>query len=138
MTAAKPADGAYGEYGFRHLWKGLLIGALAGLVAGYVGVGGGFLMVPLFMSILRIDMRLASGSSLLAIGILSSPGAIMQIALGNAHILIALAVVIGSVPGAVLGARLVKRVPERALRFVFAGVLFVAAVLLVLQELGIG
>ncbi len=138
VTAAKPADGAYGEYGFRHLWKGLLIGALAGLVAGYVGVGGGFLMVPLFMSILRIDMRLASGSSLLAIGILSSPGAIMQIALGNAHILIALAVVIGSVPGAVLGARLVKRVPERALRFVFAGVLFVAAVLLVLQELGIG
>jgi len=47
----------------------------------------------------------------------------------------AIAVVVGSVPGAVLGARLAKRIPERALRFAFGAILMVAAVLLVLQEL---
>ena len=47
----------------------------------------------------------------------------------------AIAVVAGSIPGAILGARLAKRVPERALRFGFGAVLMVAAVLLVLQEL---
>ena len=136
-TAAPDNSDAEAPFGFKRLWKGLVIGAFAGLIAGYVGVGGGFLMVPLFISILHIDMRRASGSSLVAIGILSIPGALMQIMLGNANILIALAVVIGSVPGAILGARLVTRVPERSLRFFFAGVLFIGAILLVVQELGI-
>ena len=43
---------------------------------------------------------------------------------------------VGSVPGAMLGARLIKRIPERELRFLFAGVLLIAAILLVLQEIG--
>jgi uncharacterized membrane protein YfcA len=121
----------------KRLWLGLPIGAVAGLVAGYVGVGGGFLMVPLFLSVLEVDMRHASGSSLLAIAILSTPGAIAQILMGNVAIAIAIAVVAGSVPGAMLGARLMKRIPERELRFVFAGVLVLAAIMLVLQEIGL-
>ena len=126
------------EYGVdpKKLWLGLPIGLVAGLVAGYVGVGGGFLMVPLFLSVIGVDMKHASGSSLLAIAILSTPGAIMQILMGNVAIAIAIAVVVGSVPGAMLGARLIKRIPERELRFLFAGVLLIAAILLVLQEIG--
>lgn len=121
----------------KRIWLGLPIGMVAGLVAGYVGVGGGFLMVPLFLSIIGIDMKRASGSSLLAIGILSTPGAIYQILLGNAAVVTAIAVVAGSVPGAMLGARVMKRIPERELRLLFGGVLMVAAVLLVLQEIGL-
>ena len=126
------------EYGVdpKKLWLGLPIGLVAGLVAGYVGVGGGFLMVPLFLSVIGVDMKHASGSSLLAIAILSTPGAIMQILMGNVAIAIAIAVVVGSVPGAMLGARLIKRIPERELRFLFAGVLLIAAILLVLQDIG--
>ena len=82
-------------------------------------------------------MKRASGSSLLAIAILSTPGAITQIAFGNVAIAIAIAAVVGSVPGAVLGARLAKRIPERELRFLFGGVLLFAAVMLVLQEIGL-
>ncbi|MDO4399791.1 MAG: sulfite exporter TauE/SafE family protein [Coriobacteriia bacterium] len=125
------------EIDSRKLWLGLPIGMVAGLIAGYVGVGGGFLMVPLFLSVLGVDMKRASGSSLLAIAILSTPGAITQIALGNVAIAIAIAAVVGSVPGAVLGARLAKRIPERELRFLFGGVLLFAAVMLVLQEVGL-
>ena len=44
---------------------------------------------------------------------------------------------IGSIPGAVIGARLVRVVPELALRFVFGFFLIVAAVILVLNEFGI-
>ena len=46
----------------RKVYLGLPIGAVAGLVAGYVGVGGGFLMVPMFLSLLELDMKRASGS----------------------------------------------------------------------------
>ena len=134
-SAAKdvPDDSAAGK----KVWLGLPIGVVAGLAAGYVGVGGGFLMVPLFISLIGIDMRRASGSSLVAIGILAIPGAIMQILYGNVAVVTAIAVVLGSVPGAVLGAKLANRVPERKLRFAFAAMLFVAAILLVVQELGV-
>lgn len=121
----------------KRLWLGLPIGMAAGLVAGYVGVGGGFLMVPLFLSVMHVNMKLASGTSLLAIAILSIPGTVEQILLGNVAIVTAIAIVVGSVPGAAIGARLMKRIPERELRFAFAAVLLVAAIFLVLQELSL-
>ena len=47
------------------------------------------------------------------------------------------AIVVGSIPGALVGARLVRVVPERQLRFIFGGFLLVAAVMLMLNEFGI-
>ena len=44
---------------------------------------------------------------------------------------------VGTIPGAVIGARLVRVIPERQLRFAFGGFLLVAAVLLMLNEFGI-
>ena len=113
------------------------IGILAGFLSGYVGVGGGFIMVPLFMAMLGVPMRLASGTSLLAVCILAIPGAVEQGILGNIDYLVGIATAAGSMPGAVLGASLVKRVPERALRFAFAAFLLVVAVVLTVNELGL-
>lgn len=113
------------------------IGILAGFLSGYVGVGGGFIMVPLFMAMLGVPMRLASGTSLLAVCILAIPGAVEQGILGNIDYLVGIATAAGSIPGAVLGASLVKRVPERALRFAFAAFLLVVAVVLTVNELGL-
>ena len=44
---------------------------------------------------------------------------------------------IGSIPGAMVGAKLVPKVPERTLRFMFSFFLVVAAVLLVVNQLGV-
>ena len=49
-----------------------------GSLPGYVGVGGGFIMVPLMMSILHVPMKLTSGTSLIAVMILAVPGTITQ------------------------------------------------------------
>ncbi len=117
--------------------KVALIGILAGFLSGYVGVGGGFIMVPLFMALLGVPMRLASGTSLLAVCILAIPGAVEQGILGNIDYLVGIATAAGSIPGAILGAGLVKRVPERALRFAFAAFLLVVAVVLTVNELGL-
>lgn len=121
----------------KQLLTGFAIGLAAGLASGYVGVGGGFIMVPLMLSLIGIPMRLASGTSLIGVMILAVPGVIEQGLLGNIEYLAGIAVVIGSIPGAVLGARLVSVVPERALRIVFGCFLLVAAVLLALNEFGI-
>lgn len=118
----------------KYVAKVALIGVVAGFMSGYVGVGGGFIMVPLFVSMLGIPMRLASGTSLTAVCILAIPGVIEQAVLGNIDYMVGVAMMVGSIPGAIVGANLVKRVPERALRFAFAVFLLLMAVLLVVNE----
>ena len=121
----------------KQLLIGAAIGLGAGLASGYVGVGGGFIMVPLMLSLVGIEMRQASGTSLIAVMILAIPGVIEQALLGNINYMAGIAIVIGSIPGAVIGARLVRVVPELVLRFIFGGFLIVAAAILVLNEFGI-
>ncbi|MEC4183595.1 sulfite exporter TauE/SafE family protein [Adlercreutzia sp. R21] len=123
--------------GWREVAVGFAIGLGAGLASGYVGVGGGFIMVPLMMSILRVPMKLTSGTSLIAVMILAVPGVVTQALLGNINWVAGIAVACGSIPGAALGAKLIPKVPERQLRFLFAGFLVVAAALLVVNQLGL-
>lgn len=121
----------------KQLLQGVAIGLIAGLASGYVGVGGGFIMVPLMLSIIGIPMRKASGTSLIAVMILAIPGVIEQGIIGNINYLAGIAVVIGTIPGAVIGAKLVTKVPERTLRLLFGCFLIVAAIMLVLNEVGV-
>ena len=113
------------------------IGALAGVASGYVGLGGGFIMVPLMVSLLGMPMKLTSGTSLIAVMILATPATVMQCLLGNVDYLAGVAMACGSIPGAIVGAKLVTRVPERTLRFVFAAFIIVAALLLIAKEIGL-
>lgn len=131
------ADPAPRKLTRKQLLIGVAIGLGAGVASGYVGVGGGFIMVPLMLSLIGIEMRQASGTSLIAVMILAIPGVIEQALLGNINYTAGIAIVVGSIPGAVIGARLVRVVPELALRFVFGGFLIVAAIILVLNEFGI-
>lgn len=121
----------------KQLLVGAAIGLVAGVASGYVGVGGGFIMVPMMLSLVGISMRQASGTSLIAVMILAVPGVIEQALLGNINYAAGIAIAIGSIPGAVVGARLVRVVPERMLRFIFGCFLLLAAALLVLNEFGI-
>ena len=92
-------------------------------------------MVPLFVSVLGVMMRKASGTSLIAIMILAIPGVIEQGLLGNIDYLAGIAMAAGSIPGAVIGANLVRRVPERQLRFIFGAFLLISAVVLLGNEI---
>lgn len=118
----------------KHLFMGVAIGLTAGLASGYVGVGGGFIMVPMFLSLLSLPMKKTSGTSLIAVTILAIPGVIEQAMLGHIDFVAGIAMAVGSIPGAVLGAQLMKRVPERALRIFFGVFLLIMAVVLVVNE----
>lgn len=115
-----------------------LIGALAGmaggLAGGYVGLGGGFLMVPIFISGVGISMKHASGTSLFAIIILATAGSLTQAYYGNLEVAAGLAMAMGSIPGAILGANFVKRVPERSLRIMFGVFMIAIAAVLAVNE----
>ncbi len=110
------------------------IGLLAGMLGGFAGVGGGFIIVPLLVSILGVPMVFASGTSLVAVVILAIPGTIEQALLGNISYTIGLAMALGSVPGAIWGASLAKYVEDKKLKLIFSGFLCFVAILLVVNE----
>lgn len=116
---------------------GAAIGLVAGFASGYVGVGGGFIMVPLFISLLGITMKQASGTSLVAVVLLAIPGVITQCMHGNVDYIAGIAMAIGSIPGALIGASLIRYIPERKLRFLFGFFLLFAAIILIGNEMGV-
>jgi len=116
-------------------WKYAAIGFVAGFVSGLLGVGGGIVMVPAFTVALGMPLRRALGTSLVIIAILVVPGTIVHWALGHIDWAIFLALAIGVVPGARLGARIALGVRERTLRILVGAFLMAVAVLYGVREL---
>jgi uncharacterized membrane protein YfcA len=94
-----------------------------GVVAGLVGAGGAFLLVPVLVGVLRVPMRLGIGTSLAMVGISALTGFLGKAATGQVPLWPALTVVLGSLTGAPLGGRVSRRVPVPVLRGVLAGII---------------
>lgn len=110
-------------------WLAPLAGGLAaGLVSGLFGVGGGVLLVPVLVLVLRRHQHEAHATSLVAVTMGAVAG-LLRFAGGDSVSLAgAAAVAVGAVAGARLGAGWMPSIPERRLRQLFAGVLLVLAV----------
>jgi uncharacterized membrane protein YfcA len=107
------------------------IGAGAGVFSGLFGVGGGIVMVPLFILWLGYEEREATGTSLAAIVVIASAAVVVQLAYGNVHVGKGLLVGIPAVGGVIGGTWLQQRVPRRQLQVLFALLLLGSAVKLV-------
>ena len=109
-------------------------GLAAGLISGLLGIGGGLIMVPLLAGWLGMPLKRALGTSLLAIVVLVIPGTIVHAALGHIDWAIFLAVTVGAVPGAMIGARLALGARERTLRLAVGTFLLIIATAYGLSE----
>ena len=103
------------------------VGLLAGLLSGLFGVGGGTVIVPLLVLILRFDQRLAAGTSLAAIVPTATVGVISYAVHDSVAWIPALILAVGAVGGAQVGTWLLPRLPLTVLRWAFVG--FLAAVI---------
>lgn len=91
---------------------------IGGVLSGLLGVGGGFLMVPLLVLWTGLPQHRAHGTSLLAIVPIALVGVLIYYLQGGrpqVDLGFALLLVTGSIVGAFLGARFVTRVPESQL-----------------------
>jgi uncharacterized protein len=105
----------------------IVVGALAGVLAGLLGVGGGVLFVPaltVFLGLAQVD---AEATSLLAIMPMALVGAWRQHGYGNVRLREGVLLGAGAIPGAVAGVAIVNVVPERAVKVAFAGLMLVIA-----------
>ena len=105
----------------------VLVGLVAGLLSGLLGIGGGVVMVPGFTELGRIPLKTAIATSLACVGLFAIPGTIAHAILGGIEWRVAIALAIGVIPGARLGAAAAIRATDSGLRRAVAGFLALVA-----------
>lgn len=104
LTKEKPQDHINNDVvGFSFI-KYILVGFFGGLISTTLGVGGGFVLVPLLIGVLKIKPRLAVGTSLLSVFFIVSVGFVTYASGTPIDYTIGIALVIGALIGGQLGA----------------------------------
>jgi uncharacterized membrane protein YfcA len=113
---AKPS-----AHGAAAWWRIALGGVSVGFLTGFLGVGGGFLVVPALVFLLGMEMRDAVGSSLVVIALNSAAGVAGHLNDGAFPWGLILFFVLAGVAGLLAGLQITQRISAARLRQAFAG-----------------
>lgn len=117
--------------------RNTLLGALfGGLIGGMLGVGGGVIFVPVLNSIGGVPPHVAVATSTFTIVFASSSGAVARILGGKVMFDYVIALALGSVFGARLGALKVRRIDSQKVLLLFYFIVFLSGVRTILKGLG--
>jgi len=115
----------HGEVYTINIPKAVIIGFLVGFFSGLLGVGGGFLAVPLMVGFLGVPMHVAVGSSLIVVIGAAASGALVYWGQGNAAPAMAVFLLVGGILGAQVGAVASQKLSDIALRRIFGALMLV-------------
>jgi len=152
-TAAEPDDvsrrfglsGAYYDgrrqerltYNAARTRPALGVAFVGGLVAGMFGIGGGVFKVLAMEHYLRLPMKVATATSNFMIGVTGAAGASVLMVAGYVNPVIGAPLALGTALGAVVGSRVLPRLRNRTVRWLFVPVLAVLGVEVILRGLGL-
>ena len=110
-------------------------GALAGFCSGLVGLGGGFIIIPVMSGLLKRGMHETTATSVTFIFITSIAGTITHALAGDILWLYGILIALGSIPGALIGARLSKKVDGLYLKYTLVVILVIVCISLFIRGL---
>jgi uncharacterized membrane protein YfcA len=114
----------------------LLLGVLVGVLSAIMGVGGGFIMVPVMVYLLRMPMHVVVGTSLFQILFTCANVTVLQAAVNHTvDFVLALVLLIGSVLGAQLGTRVNRRLRAEHLKILMAIIVLVVMAKMLMEFL---
>ena len=113
----------------------LIPGLMVGFSTGLVGAGGGFLFVPALVFLGRFPMKVAVGTSTLITACNSFSGLAGQLSHTSIQWNLALSITGVAIAGAVIGSRLVDRVPAKSLKRAFGYFVLVMALFILAKEI---
>lgn len=116
------------------VWGIAAVTFVSGVASGFLGVGGGFLLMPAMIYVLGVPTIVAVGTSLFQMIFVSAYGALSHSLKGNVDPVLALLLLLGSTVGTQIGASLTRRFDPVKVRAAFAYMVF-SGVLLVVAKL---
>ena len=125
-------------YSARRIPLGFVLMWIAGVVSGLLGIGSGVLKVLAMDGVMRLPMKVSSATSNFMIGVTAAASAGIYLARGDVDPQIAAPVALGVLAGALVGARLLQHISNRAVRLVFLPVLVVVGIETIGRGLGFG
>lgn len=114
--------------GWESVAPSLVLGAVVGLLAGFLGIGGGVLIVPALTLLFGLPQQVAQGTSLALMLVTAPAGAYEHHKLGNVATGLLPLLGLGAVLGAPLASQLAVHLPQTTLVRCFAVFLLVNAV----------
>jgi uncharacterized membrane protein YfcA len=120
------------------LWVVLGVGFVTGLLSGALGVGGGFVRMPLLVYLVGSPTHVAVGTDLFEIVFSAGFGTLTHAVKGNVDILMALVMHTGAALGAQIGAVSTRFFVGPRIRLFFSGLPLVGALMVLARLLGAG
>jgi len=111
-------------------------GLAVGLLSGYFGIGGGFLIVPALIFSSGICMTLAVGTSLLSVGTFGLATGLEYMFYGDVALAISILYLIGGVIGGYAGTSLAVRIPRDRLRVIYGIIIVIVGIYMMLKIMG--
>jgi len=124
------------HYRPRHWPWGLMVAYLAGMVSGLLGVGGGFIKVPLMDALMGVPLGVATATSNFMVGITGAASFFFYYNRGDIYPLIVIPTCLGVLLGAVLGVRLMMHLRAAWLRLALVALMLVMGIHMMLRGLG--
>lgn len=115
----------------------LIIGIFAGILSGMFGIGGGLIIVPVLMSLLKFDTKKAIGTSLGALLLpVGLPGVLVYYNAGDLNLGYAIPVAIGLLIGAIFGAKITISLPSIIVKRVYSLFLIIMSLSFIWNSFG--
>lgn len=118
-----------------HAAKTVVCGGTVGFLTGFLGVGGGFLIVPVLVLVMRLPMRVAIGTSLLVIAVNSTAALATRLTALHLDWTVIAPYAVAAVAGSVAGKRVAARFDTAKLTTAFAIMLALVGTSVGLQSL---
>jgi uncharacterized membrane protein YfcA len=123
------------DYRPRHWAIGLTGSGFAGLISGLLGIGGGFIKVPIMYTFMDIPLGVATATSNFMVGITAAASVFIYYGRGDIYPLVAIPTALGVFVGAMLGVYVLPRLRVVWLRMGLIGMLFVMGFYMLLEGL---
>lgn len=118
-----------------HNYLFVIVGLVAGILSGLLGIGGGIIMIPALVYIFGFSQHGAQGTTLAVmippIGLLA---ALKYYSQGQVNIAVAIFIAVGFFIGGFIGASIVEHISEVALKRIFGICLLVIAIRMILTK----
>lgn len=95
------------------------VGLAGGFVSGFFGSGGGLIILPAIVSLLKIDEYKARGTTLATILVATLITAIFYANFEYFNLSLSIKAAIGGVMGGIIGAKVMKKIPKEILNIAF-------------------